>query len=352
MKKLLLSVSMAALVVTTPAFALADDDDDRKRGRQGQNWNRGGDDDDRGRGRNRARFERGDDDDDRRRGARNWRAERDDDDDDDDGRRRWRGSNRDVAAQLWQRQTRAHWKTERDRAKQVRRAIRDSERERRQAHKQWESSERRASLGGYWQPAYHSGSPYRDIGRYRESPLAGLAGILGQIVPAASLGGYNVPSGYQNFYPDSRDYSYRYADGNILQVDRRSNVISSLIPLLGGGFGVGRQLPVGYDAYNVPLQYRDDYYDTPDAYYRYGDNAIYQVDPKTRVIESVVALLAGDNLGIGQMLPGGYDAYNLPLQYRDQYVDNDQYSYRYADGNIYQVDAKTQIIQAIISALI
>lgn len=162
-----------------------------------------------------------------------------------------------------------------------------------------------------------------------------------------------MPASYRSFYTDTPNYYYRYDDnGYIYRVNRDNNLVSSLIPLLGGGFGVGQTLPTGYDIYNVPLQYRNTYYDTSDAYYRYGDNAIYQVDPQTQMIESVVALLTGDSLGIGQTLPAGYDTYNLPLQYRDQYYDNNDYMYRYADGNIYQVDAKTQIIQAIISALI
>ena len=54
--------------------------------------------------------------------------------------------------------------------------------------------------------------------------------------------------------------------------------------------------------------------------------------------------------------PGEYEsahipgAYNVPLDYRDQYYDTDDSLYRYADGNIYQVDAKTQIIQAIVDS--
>jgi hypothetical protein len=164
---------------------------------------------------------------------------------------------------------------------------------------------------------------------------------------------YNLPLGYRSLYYDTPEYYYRYDDnGYIYRVDRESNLVSGLIPLLGGGFGVGELLPAGYGVYNVPLQYRDIYYDSPDAYYRYGDNAIYQVDPQTQMIESVVALLTGSSLGVGQMLPAGYDAYNLPLQYRDQYYDTDDSLYRYADGNIYQVDPQTQIIQAVISALV
>jgi hypothetical protein len=176
---------------------------------------------------------------------------------------------------------------------------------------------------------------------------------LGERVQLQSFGGYNVPVGYRDLYADNQLYNFRYDDsGYIYRVDRQSNLVSGLIPLLGGGFGIGQPLPAGYDLYNVPMQYRDLYHDSPEAEYRYGDNAIYQVDPQSGIIESIVALLAGgDGLGIGQALPGGFDAYNLPLQYRDEYQDSDDSIYRYADGNIYQADAKTQIIEAIISAL-
>jgi hypothetical protein len=161
-----------------------------------------------------------------------------------------------------------------------------------------------------------------------------------------------VPLAYQAFYPDTSYYRYSYDDsGYIYRVDSRTNMVSGLIPLLGGGFAVGQPMPLGYDVYNVPLQYRDTWYDSDDAYYRYGDNAIYQVDPQTGMIESIVALLAGD-LNVGQTLPIGYDAYNLPVDYRDDYYDSDDTLYRYADGNIYQVDAQSRMIEAIVAMLV
>jgi hypothetical protein len=175
---------------------------------------------------------------------------------------------------------------------------------------------------------------------------------LGQQVQPAWFRGYNVPAEYSAFYPDSADAYYRYSDeGYIYRIDSQNNLVSGLIPLLGGGFGVGQQMPAGYDVYNVPYQYRDDFYDTDDSLYRYGDDAIYQVDPQSGIIESIVALLGGD-LNVGQALPSGYDVYNVPMDYRDQYQDTDQSMYRYADGNIYQVDTKTQIIQAIMEMLV
>jgi hypothetical protein len=170
----------------------------------------------------------------------------------------------------------------------------------------------------------------------------------GQRIERNWFDGYRVPAAYQGFYQDSPDYYYSYDDsGYIYRADRGSDLISAIIPLFGGGFGIGQPLPAGYDAYNVPMQYRDDYYDTDDSLYRYGDNAIYRVDNQSGMIEGIVALLGGGGLNVGQELPDGYDAYNLPMDYRDEYQDGDEYNYRYADGNIYQVDTKTQIIQAI-----
>ena len=175
---------------------------------------------------------------------------------------------------------------------------------------------------------------------------------IGQQMQANWFPQNNLPLQYRDLYTDNGNTYFRYDEnGYIYRVNRDNNLVSGLIPLLGGGFSVGQALPAGYDIYNVPLQYRDTYFDTDDLYYRYGDNAIYQVDPQTQVIQNVVALLTGDSFGVGQQMPTGYDMYNLPLQYRDQYADTDQYNYRYADGNIYQVDPKTQIVQAIISAL-
>jgi hypothetical protein len=173
----------------------------------------------------------------------------------------------------------------------------------------------------------------------------------GQRIERDWFEGYRVPVAYRSFYQDTPDYYYSYDDsGYIYRADRGSDLISAIIPLLGGGFGIGQPLPAGYDVYNVPMQYRDTWYDNDESLYRYGDNAIYEVDPQSGMIEGIVALLAGD-LNVGQSLPDGYDAYNLPMDYRDEYQDSDDYLYRYADGNIYQVDAKTQMIQAIVEML-
>jgi hypothetical protein len=175
---------------------------------------------------------------------------------------------------------------------------------------------------------------------------------VGQRLLPAWHSGYELPRRYRAFYYDTPDTFYRYdEDGYVYRVDGVSGLITAMIPLFGGGFAVGQPLPAGYDVYNVPYQYRDIWHDTDDTWYRYGDDAIYGVDAETGLIESVVALLAGD-LNVGQALPAGYDVYNVPLDYRDRYADSDDYLYRYADGSIYQVDAETQIIQAIVEMLV
>lgn len=174
----------------------------------------------------------------------------------------------------------------------------------------------------------------------------------GDRIQPAWFSGYDVPVRYRSFYRDTPDHYFRYdEDGYIYRVRSDDNLIASIIPLFGGGFNVGQPLPRGYDIYNVPYAYRDTYYDTDDSLYRYGDNAIYRVDRQSGVIESVVSLLAGD-LAVGQPLPAGYDVYNVPMGYRDRYYDTDAALYRYGDGAIYQVDPQTQIIQAIVEMLI
>ena len=54
------------------------------------------------------------------------------------------------------------------------------------------------------------------------------------------------------------------------------------------GLAIGQPLPMGYSAYNVPLGFRETYYDTPDAWYRYSNGNIYQVDPVTQLVTALV----------------------------------------------------------------
>ena len=182
-------------------------------------------------------------------------------------------------------------------------------------------------------------------------PLFGAGLGLGQVLPMSYSNAY-VPSYYSSFYPDSRDNYYRYANGYVYGVDRDSGFIEEMIPLMAGGYGVGQMLPAGYSAYNVPYEYRDTYYDTDDYYYRYAPGAIYQVDPQSQLITGLASLLSPNGFTVGQPLPMGYSAYNVPYGYRDQYYDTADNWYRYNNGNIYQVDPTTQLITAIIRAVV
>ena len=181
-------------------------------------------------------------------------------------------------------------------------------------------------------------------------PLFGLGYTVGQPLPAAYADSY-LPPAYQPFYPQSPYADYNYADGYVYQVDPMTGLISDVIPDLGYGYGVGQMLPATYSAYNLPYQYRPLYADTPDYTYRYAPGAIYQVNPTTGLIQSVVALLTG-GLTVGQPLPTGYDVYNVPLDYRAQYYDTPNTWYRYADGEIYSVDPNTGLVTGIVQTIV
>jgi Spy/CpxP family protein refolding chaperone len=162
-----------------------------------------------------------------------------------------------------------------------------------------------------------------------------------------------VPAEWQYRFRDDEDYTYRYDDdGYVYGIGRETGVIGSIFSLFGSGLSLGEPLPIGYDAYNVPMQYRDVYADNDEWMYRYDDNAIYRVNDDNRMIDSVVALLSGNPLSVGQRLPEGYDVYNVPMDYRDQYMDSDEAMYRYSDGGIYQVDPTTQLVQALIEMVV
>ncbi|MFL6735346.1 MAG: hypothetical protein ACJ8EY_11720 [Sphingomicrobium sp.] len=185
-------------------------------------------------------------------------------------------------------------------------------------------------------------------------PLLGGGYMVGQQFPYGySNASYAMPAYYQPFYMDTADDYYRYNNGYVYDIDRGSGLIEDIYPALGYGYGVGDMLPASYSYYNLPYQYRDVYADNDDYYYRYAPGAIYQVDRSTSLITSVASLLTGGTgLGIGQQLPMGYGAYNVPYDYRDRYYDTSENWYRYANGNIYQVDPTTQLITAVINALV
>jgi hypothetical protein len=181
-------------------------------------------------------------------------------------------------------------------------------------------------------------------------PLLGGGYTVGQMFPSSYMNSY-VPNQYSSFYPDSNEDYYRYSNGYVYEVDRNSGFIDNVIPMYDQGYGVGQMLPAGYNYYNVPTQYRDYYADSNDHYYRYAPGAIYQVDRGSNLITTVASLLTG-GMSVGQQLPMGYDAYNVPYAYRDQYRDSPEHMYRYSNGNIYQVDPTTRLITAAINALV
>ena len=183
-------------------------------------------------------------------------------------------------------------------------------------------------------------------------PLLAGGYLPGEYLPGAYMTDY-VPDyyGYSAFYPDYGDLCNRYYRGVVYQVDCEDGYVENVIPTYAGGYGVGELLPSAYDYYNLPLQYRGLYYDTPDAAYWYSPGAIYQYDPRTSVITSVAALM-GPGLAVGQALPVGYTAYNVPYSYRSAYYDSPSAWYRYSNGYIYQVDPATMMVTAIVASLL
>ena len=186
-------------------------------------------------------------------------------------------------------------------------------------------------------------------------PLLAGGYLPGQYLPATYMQSY-VPDyyGFNSFYP--ADYGYgdlcnRYYHGVVYQVDCYSGMVENVIPVYAGGYGVGQLLPSAYTYYNVPVQYRSVYYNTPDYNYWYGPGAIYQYDPRSSMITSVAALLS-PGFTVGQQLPMGYDVYNVPYAYRATYYDSPTAWYRYNNGYIYQVDPTTMLVTAVVASLL
>lgn len=180
-------------------------------------------------------------------------------------------------------------------------------------------------------------------------PLFGGYGI-GDPWPQTYYSSY-VPAGYSDYYYDTSDYYYRNDGYGIYQVDAGSQLITALVSLvLGQNYNVGQVLPASYSAYNVPLDYRASYADNDDHSYRYGDGFIYDVEPSSRRIAARYPLYSDDYF-VGEQWPVAYPDYNVPYAYRSTYADSPQYHYRYANGGIYQVDPTNQLILAL-SALV
>ncbi|MGH6658229.1 MAG: hypothetical protein ACREBM_01105, partial [Sphingomicrobium sp.] len=173
-------------------------------------------------------------------------------------------------------------------------------------------------------------------------------------VPLATASAFSAlnsfPSSVSYLYPDTDDHFYRYGDGYAYRVDRDSNLISALIPLLAGGYMPGGYLPTNYMNSYVPNYYglSSFYPDSPYDCHRYVNGIIYEVDCVTGMIEGVVPLYAG-GYGVGQMLPSAY--YNLPYGYRGLYADTSDYGYYYAPGAIYQYDQGSSLITSVAALL-
>jgi len=168
---------------------------------------------------------------------------------------------------------------------------------------------------------------------------------LNSFYPASyAYGGYGGYGAYSSL-------CNRYAYGVVYQVDCMTGMVENVIPTYAGGYGVGQMLPSSYSYYNVPYQYRSMYYDTPDYGYWYAPGAIYQYDRGSSLITSVAALMS-PGFTIGQAMPVGYGMYNVPLAYRATYYDTPNAWYRYNNGYIYQVDPATQLVTAVVASLL
>lgn len=151
----------------------------------------------------------------------------------------------------------------------------------------------------------------------------------------------------------AHDAAYRYDSGYVYRINPTTQAIVSYVPVLGGALAVGNPWPSSYAVQPAPDYYADyyGYYDQPYDY-RYADNVLYGVDPQNNQIEQIAALLTGSDWTIGQRMPAGYGVYNVPYDYRSQYYDTPEAMYRYDDGYIYRVDPTTQLIQAAIQLLV
>jgi hypothetical protein len=184
--------------------------------------------------------------------------------------------------------------------------------------------------------------------RYVGAPLSTVTNY----VPLVAL-----PQSVAYLYPESPDYYYRYGDGYLYQVDRGSNLIAALLPLLAGGYMPGTYLPSAYMSSYVPNYYGlNSFY--PASYgagygfgydnlcNRYANGVVYQVDCITGMVENVVPMYAG-GYGVGQMIPSAYSYYNVPMQYRSMYYPTADTSYWYAPGAIYQYDRSSSLITSV-----
>lgn len=146
------------------------------------------------------------------------------------------------------------------------------------------------------------------------------------------------------------DGRFFYDDGYLLRLGPDGG-IGGYVPLLGGALSIGNPWPSSYDPVALPPYYESYYGLGSQGSYRYANDVVYRVDPETSAITSIAALLTGDDFRIGSPLPSGYDVYNVPYQYRQNYYDTPDAMYRYSDGYIYEVDPETRLIAAAIEMI-
>lgn len=157
---------------------------------------------------------------------------------------------------------------------------------------------------------------------------------------------------YSDWYRARSGDDWRYDNGYAYLVDPTTNFITSRLPLLGGALFSGANWPTDYTNYRV-TPYQVKYYGSDQRYdYRYADGAIFAVDPQTQVVQSIVSLVTGDDWAVGARMPAGSDVYNVPMAYRDRYADNSSSLYRYNDGYVYEVDPTTQVIRSLIELVV
>lgn len=318
MRNFLLMTAAAAAAFTLPAAALAQDGPGRgkgdgpDRGRAERGPDR--DDGDRGRGRGQERAERRDDD-------RGPRRDRDDD-------RRW------------------------DRAEvRVQPGPRGRDRDDDDDDRRWDEREVRRVV--------RDGAPVvilRDVPRavaIQGCPPGLAKKNNGCLPPGLARQVDRRDRSWDDWYwsRNRDDGRWRYDDGYVYRIADNGGV-AGWLPVLGGALGLGSIWPQQYQ-YRPAPDYYTDYWRLNQPYdYRYADGVLYGVDPQTQAINAVVALLTGQQWNVGRRMPAGYDVYNLPYAYRDQYVDTADSWYRYNDGYVYQVDPTTQLVQAVIQLLV
>ena len=157
---------------------------------------------------------------------------------------------------------------------------------------------------------------------------------------------------YLAYAPRYRQADYLYDNGYAYRLNSNRSLVTAFVPLVGGALYQGNSWPQQYSYEPVPTYYSSYYGSNNPGYsYRYADDTLFGVNPQNQSITSIAGLLTGNDFAVGQPIPAGYDVYNVPYQYRSQYYDQPNAYYRYSDGYVYQVDPKTRLIQAAIQLL-